>query len=364
MTKDIYINDSKYVKYLEKVPEKFVNKTIVIYGKRGTGKTVLVEDILYICRDSFSIVFIISGSNVSTDESFIGKVPNTCIKNGVTSEWLDKLMQSQTVRSHLYKTSQNIENLKHVFDFIDDHVVHDFKEKIDELFTKYNNSIDVSKTMSNVEKDRERKKMKKTYKNELKNHYKQSIIKNLSILREKVKNGEIVETDHKIVIKYIQFVPHILLVFDDCASQLKELSKLETIKNIFYNGRHFNITMLITTQSDKELPSEIRSNTDLSIFTTREAASTAFTRVGFSSSVKKEADIYSNAVFSSIKGEKNYNKLVYNTNDDSNPFQYILGDEHEAFIVGSDALWQLGEKIDSKKKSINKGVEFSLDDFL
>jgi hypothetical protein len=54
----------------------------------------------------------------------------------------------------------------------------------------------------------------------------------------------------------------ILLMMDDCLASAKQWGKDELMKQILYDGRHFDITYILTMQSPLEIPSNIRNNFD------------------------------------------------------------------------------------------------------
>lgn len=59
-----------------------------------------------------------------------------------------------------------------------------------------------------------------------------------------------------------------MLIFDDCAAKIKSFVKTsDTLKEIFYNGRHWYFSLVLTAQDDKEIETELRKNTAVSIFT-------------------------------------------------------------------------------------------------
>ena len=52
--------------------------------------------------------------------------------------------------------------------------------------------------------------------------------------------------EDKFVVKYMTSNPRVLIILDDCiAGNIKELNA--TVEKIFYQGRHFNITLILAT---------------------------------------------------------------------------------------------------------------------
>lgn len=56
--------------------------------------------------------------------------------------------------------------------------------------------------------------------------------------------------------------PECFVLFDDCFSKDSEISRDEKINEIFFNGRHYKITFLMTMQSPRGLGTGTRSNID------------------------------------------------------------------------------------------------------
>ena len=59
------------------------------------------------------------------------------------------------------------------------------------------------------------------------------------------------------------------VILDDCMYESKEICGNKQIKEIFRNGRHFQITIIVTTQYVMDLPVALRSNVDY-VFCMRE----------------------------------------------------------------------------------------------
>lgn len=55
----------------------------------------------------------------------------------------------------------------------------------------------------------------------------------------------------------------ILVVMDDCISDSKLWRKSKDLAEIFYNGRHYNITLIIVSQDIVAIPPSFRSNIDI-----------------------------------------------------------------------------------------------------
>jgi hypothetical protein len=54
-----------------------------------------------------------------------------------------------------------------------------------------------------------------------------------------------------------------VLILDDCMYEGRKMLKNTALRQLFYNGRHLKITLLLTSQYLLDLPPEIRCNVDL-----------------------------------------------------------------------------------------------------
>jgi hypothetical protein len=80
------------------------------------------------------------------------------------------------------------------------------------------------------------------------------------------------------IIKCLNINPNLLLILDDCAYNANVWCKYNEIKEIFMNGRHHKITLMISFQDDKLLDSSLRKNAFINIFTTEIVCNTFFNR--------------------------------------------------------------------------------------
>jgi hypothetical protein len=56
--------------------------------------------------------------------------------------------------------------------------------------------------------------------------------------------------------------PRVILVMDDCLADSKSWKKNETVLETFYNGRHYQITYILTIQYSVSIPPNLRTNFD------------------------------------------------------------------------------------------------------
>lgn len=351
--KDLVLDDGSTIKWFKKSVANFLNKTTLIYGMTQSGKSTIIDEIMYICKDYISMGFVICQSSITVSSSpYYKKIPNNCIKSEITKEWLEEFMTTQKGRAALYNTANGIENLKSVFDRVKDSTT-----SSNESIIKTNAEKHINNTNANSRLDYAQKKTQCTAINDIKDMHLKALYKSaIRKHRIKLENMANLSNDEICCINYIDFTPNVMIIFDDCASKFKKWVKESTIiKEMFYNGRHYYITQIISAQDDKEIESELRKNAIVSIFTTAQVASANFEKSAnnYSKPTKKRAEHCIKRVFSHDIHSvgKNYKKLVYFQNSDVDPFMYLIADLYSSFKIGCDAAWKLDEKIDKTNKN-------------
>jgi hypothetical protein len=346
--KDLLLVDGSRLKWFAKDYKKFLNKTTLIYGRTQSGKSTIIDECLYLCKDYLAGAFVICQSSVTvTSSPYYGKIPDNCIKSDVTMEWLEMFMVVQKGRAAIYKTANDLANLKIVFDKVKTHTDGQMCNRINTSTEQFIQKINENSKMDYAKKYDQIKEMNIERDKHLTSLYK-TVIKRY---RNKLLSMDGLSNEELCCINYIDFNPNVALILDDCASKLKKWAKESTtLRELFYNGRHSYVTQFISLQDDKEIDSELRKNAIVSIFTTHTAANANFTRASnsYSKSEKNYASLCTERVFNSIEGSggTNYKKLVYLSNtDDTNPFAYMIADIYKPFKVGSQSFWELDEKI-------------------
>lgn len=88
-SKDILLNDGSKLKLFPKEYEYYLNKTTILYGPRESGKSTLIEEIIYLCKDHIPVMFLVFGTNVDNSGAFSNRIPKECIKSTLDKTWLE-----------------------------------------------------------------------------------------------------------------------------------------------------------------------------------------------------------------------------------------------------------------------------------
>lgn len=362
--KDLLLEDGTFLKWLPKKHDLFLDKTTLIYGRTNSGKTTIIDEIMYLCKNYITVPFVITQSNVSKS-AFDGKVPSHCIKTGINKEWIESFLNNQKGRAMVYNTANKMETLKLLFDKIKTATEELIENDINKKAASYIQKIENNPRLDYDKKRQETNAIKKIQAEHLTDLYKTIIRVNKSMIETKLKkNPDFLTVEEICSLNYLDFKPHVLLIFDDCASVFKKWVKESTvIKEMFYNGRHYKITCIITAQDDKEIDSELRKNAIVNIFTTHQAAQANFTRSSnsYPKHEKMRAETCIKRVFRQDSSHKNYKKLVYVQNDDDDPFYYIIADLYGEFKVGCPAVWALDKKLNDNRTT---GISDELGSFI
>jgi AAA+ ATPase superfamily predicted ATPase len=349
--KDLFLEDGTTLKWFPKSKDYFFNKTTIVYGRRESGKSTIVKEIMYMLQHLVSVVFIVSQSSVSNTD-FVGKVPRSSIKSGITKEWIEEFLDVQKGRAELYNKANDVKILKSLFNKIKISQEEDVERHILLSADKYVYNIENNPKLDYASKKEQITEIQSVQVKKLVDLYKSNIRANKHILDGMIKSLSI---DEICCLNYLDFQPHALLIFDDCASVFKKWSKESTsIKEIFYNGRWYYITIIITAQDDKEIDPELRKNSMVSFFTSNQAATSNFSKA--SNAYPKHEKIRSEKcikkIFHSESTKKNFKKLVYVQNSED-PFMYTIADICEDFRVGAPSMWSLDDLISANKDKDN-----------
>ena len=349
--KSLLLSDKSKLKWLEKSHKYYLNKTTIVYGRTNSGKSTLIEEIMYLCKDYIPTVFVIAPTN-SSNNAYTDKIPSQFIKKEIEIEWLDKLLKRQKNSAAAYINANQIDLLKRLFDRISDDTAQDLELSIIKKAHKSIIYIEDS-SMEFVTKKNQKNQILNDRELMLRKLYKTNIRFN----KVKLEQFDDISKEERAALSFLDFNPNIMLILDDCASKFKKLyKKSSSIKEIFYEGRHYFFTTIISTQDDKEIDSELRKNTTVSMFTTAQAATSNFERTsnGYPKHERERSKLCIESIFKPEEYDtKHYQKMVYIPGD-SDQFRYTISDIYDDFRMGSKPMWDYSNRIKSKSNNIQK----------
>ena len=137
------------------------------------------------------------------------------------------------------------------------------------------------------------------------------------------------------------------MIFDDCAAELKKHNKSDTLRKLFYQSRHVNITFIITAQDEIDLDASLRKNANITVLCDSNCCNGFFERSSnaFGKKFKQITREISEIIYNN--DHKN-TKLIYNKDGDAKLLWYIATVQND-FIFGSKYTLEYAKKIVKEK---------------
>ncbi len=317
----------------------FLDKTIVIYGETGSGKSVLVKDIMFILSDHIDQVMVVSPTDRQNNTYQSGTVPIPCIHYELTAELLDNLWNRQQALGVVYARSNKPDVLKGLFNKIPGIPnVHAFVRAIyEKLSVGINDLRDIYDDPSVLAG--KTAEMTKECEALVISIYKKYIVEHTGTLHNKTLSAE-----ESYTLKFHNLNPRLLLIFDDCTEMFTTFAKHPVIKKLFTQGRWAYITAIIACHSDKTFQPDQKKNTFVTVFTQTQVASAYIERPSTSLDPedKKKAHVARKMAFNpALKNQK----LVF-VRELGQYFKYTAK-IHPNFRFGSQFVWDYCKEIEA-----------------
>lgn len=350
--RDIILDEKTTIPWFKKHYEHHLDKTTLIFGPSGTGKSTMIEDVLFLIKD-FVPNYIIVAPRTS-DAMYRRKLPARCIKEDLTKEKLIQIWNRQCAATQIYNTANDIVILESLFSKYPDRestvLIEAVKMKAATVVKKIEaESLEYGKRRAQMTAIEELKVKK------IKELYKEGIRKNKQNL-EKMKLTE----NETIALKFLDFNPRLCMVIDDSSEKfqmwMKYFKKGEpnVFESIFYRGRWNFITLIFAAHDDKIVNTELRKNARVTMYMTSQTAvaSTCRPSSGFSKEEKKTVEKIVGRIFSDDTSKvKLHQKLCY-IKDDPHAFQYTIAELRPDFSLCSESVKELIAKMPKRAENL------------
>lgn len=372
---NLLTDSGRKVSQLSLAPSMFVDRTIAIYGPSGTGKTVIVKNIMKIVQPHIEQVLIVAPSE-PTNRSYEGFVDSTLIHYSLylaplpgtassgketaakaAMRFLEAVWKRQEMMAAIYNRANNATVLASLFGRLPKEVRARGIEHINSINARREGIIrQISKQFESEpgRRDAKTKEINEKFKKMLSLIYKQFIVPNYESLYAAADLSD----DERYSLCYIKFNPRLLLIFDDCAAQLKPFFNKDIFRLLFYQNRHSFITVVLCCQDDTDLPTNLRKNAFVSFFTENIVCLSNFERS--SNQFPKQIKTYVSEIAPSVfRGNR---KLAYIREDDKRKhFYHIEFPLPQPSLFGSSALAELcGEVRGSGSSMDTKNPYYSI----
>lgn len=351
MTDIIYI-EGKPIPRVDDSEQYFLNRLTILFGPSGSGKSSLIMHIINSIRKDVPVGIVCCPTN-STSGDYDNIFPAEYIHDDINANLMRNIFNRQTDVLAMYNLTRNAEKLRPMFNLIADNYSIGQIARLDKILHE---AIEAIK--NNCEQD----EIETRIQDMIKKHEGKTVkIMRAAILKNKkaLSRMELSSLECSIL-NNMELNPNMLLIIDDCAASIKSWRDLEETKQLFFQGRHFKVTTILTMQNEAIIPPPLRTNAHISIFTNQMITNTYFQKAssGVSPDERKRISKIASIIFapSDDHGKPNYKKLVAFSNiiNTEDKIQYIIANPKRKKF-GIEAFWQLS--FDAKRQSpsaINK----------
>jgi energy-coupling factor transporter ATP-binding protein EcfA2 len=320
-------------------PKSYLNKSIIMFGATESGKSKLIDHALYILKDEIPLAYAFAPADTANEELKC-RIPTAFIYPKVSSEIIELIVKRQKMASEYYTIANNIDILRRVFERVATSTAKHMIKELELMADRAKEQVNI--TYEFAERDMCKKKI---------DIGKEKSIKEIMKMLIRTHRDRLFKTatdpEERLLIKYLDFNPRALLIFEDCGPHMSEISRDGAVLESFFYGRHLNLTVFYTFHDDTLLPALLRKNAHLIMFTTPESAVTYISRGsnGISGPIKQKAIKIAERIFDP-PGAPNFKKLVYSRGA-INPWSYTIAELHAptAFKFGSPQYWAFSKEI-------------------
>lgn len=366
---ELVLESGKIIPELKVPSSLFIDKTIAIYGPSKTGKTVITKHIMKTV-DSFIEQILIIAPSEPSNRSYEGFVDPPFIHyrlyladpanpkkdDGAKGalRFLEAVWKRQEMMAAIYTRANDADILLVLFNRLpknDRNSGLAYIESINKKRSQMNDKIKKQYVSDIGRRDEKIKEINEKFKTMLTLLYKKFITPHYDQIW---KSKDLTENE-RYSLYYLNFNPRMLLIFDDCAAQLKPFFNKEIFRLLFYQNRHSYITVIVCCQDDTDLPTNLRKNAFISFFTEPIVCSSNFERTSnqFPKPTKQIASDIAKELF------KGHRKLAYMREDDTHQqFYHCQFPYPKKFRFGSEATHELCDQVQSIGISMDKENPF------
>jgi hypothetical protein len=271
----------------------YLDRTIAIFGASGSGKSKMVLHFMELLRPSIELALAVATTEPSNNtyrgridapyihysmfrEGAAGGKKKTSPKEGAIN-FLTAIWDRQTMVTAAYRKANNRVALARLFARLPARLKEQGTQRTAALHSKRKAAVAalaVKYTVGDVAYNKAKDEI------DAKCAQAMCLIWKASIALDYARLSAIEDLpeDERWCLAYLKLNPRLLLIFDDCAADLKGIARTEILRKFFYQNRHSFITVILTFQDDTDLDTNLRKNAFVSIFTDATVARSNFER--------------------------------------------------------------------------------------
>lgn len=346
-SRDILSINGTDVYKLDDDAKHFINKSTIIFGPSMTGKTTIIHHIMYLLKSMVPMIVVVCP--LTSAEYYKSKVPDYLIHHELTKVTIENLVKRQEDLKQCKDIADDILVLENLYEHCQskDDKIKQYKA----LYRETRKRVEENKDISAHEKSVTLENMEKDYKESVRAFYKAAINNNLEYLTKHKKH--LLTDKESVCLRCINSNTRLMIIFDDVTEFFAQWMNyfsgdVNPFHSIFYRGRHFDITIVISCHSNKFLRKELRSNAHNVIYTSIDTVSAEIRDLP--PQLKKQTLNIAKQVFDneeeSKTGIKKYRKYCY-IKDNIHSHRYIIASRNGDFRCGHEYLWMIQNKVET-----------------
>jgi ABC-type transporter Mla maintaining outer membrane lipid asymmetry ATPase subunit MlaF len=366
---NLVTENGKKIPPLQVTPALFLDKSIMIYGSSGSGKTSITKHIMKTVNDFIDQILVVSPTE-PTNRSYEGFVDAPFIHYRLfladpkdprkddgprgALRFLEAVWKRQEMMASIYARANNAEVLAGLYGRLPKATRVEGLRYIEVFNSKRSRVIERLRKQYAAEPgicDEKTKEANSKFKKMLVLLYK----KYLSPYYEELWGRTDLSEDERYSLAYLHFKPRLLLIFDDCAAMLKPFFAREIFRLLFYQNRHSFITVIMLLHDATDAPANIRKNAFISIYAESIICASNFELA--SNKFPKATKLFVNEIIGDVF--RGHRKLAYIRDDSRRQHFYFMDLPFpKLFRFGSGASHELCEAVASQGCQMDKENPF------
>ena len=277
--------------------ESFINTSCAIYGRSGSGKSKIIQHILYLLRDSNPTTVVFSMSEGRNHAYSDAMVPRILVHDRVSEEVIQEIAEKQTRKKKIYDRANNIQTLDSLFARVATEQQRLVRAEMQRAFDEVASQRPIDEITRNKFTD-----MLISFFHRV-----------LDPMESRLRRVSDLSDNERFAVEWFQFNPRITIVFDDCSTELQKLRTCGDALELIFQGRHGFCTTVIAAHAETCLAPAARSNITQSFFTDQTVANQFAMRQNNAFSRERRAEImrYAAQIHTTTPPTPPYTKMLY-----------------------------------------------------
>jgi ABC-type dipeptide/oligopeptide/nickel transport system ATPase subunit len=318
---------------------------VLVLGGSNTGKSTIVRNLLKILEPHIDQAIVINPT-IDDNDGYTGVVPRQCIHKVLTEELLQRIWDRQAALCATFRNANRPEVIDSLYAKSRDKRS---DRTIEKVIARMRDEMDCAET---AEKKESIQKLCEDF---------VLCIKKNAILEAHKRFASTLNEQERKTINHITLNPRLVLIFDDCTTDIEELKKTKIMREMLYAARHKLITLIMILHDDGALKPGAKKSAAFVMFTDSKTANAYFSRAsnGFRAEEKKElvraaVEIIGNA---DDPIERRYQRMIFVQNQ--NKVYTFTAKKYEPFRFGADIIWEFCNRVTEMSEDVGVNNKYT-----